>query len=496
MQNAKLKTIINVFFALVIITASVYAQKTKEAEFAGSFYPVDKNVLSSMIDGFLNQAGSLAVDGDILGIVVPHAGYIYSGAVAAYSYKSLTGKKFDTVVLLGSSHRHQFRGIAVYDDGVFSVPLGELAVDKAVAKEIGSLAPAQRNKDYFNNEHSLEVQLPFIIKTLGSVQIVPVLFGEVTFDNLEEISRKLTLISQDKKVLILVSTDLSHYLSYSDAVEKDEETAAWIKNKNVSLLWDSWINGEGRGCGISPLTAFLMYVKEKNADIEVLKYANSGDTAQDKSRVVGYMSAVAFKVRNEKEAGMQGYSLTDEEKNRLLKIARMTLERFLKDGKKTEVKADSDNLKVKRGAFVTLHKNGQLRGCIGTMAADAPLYKVIAEFAVYSATQDRRFSAVTYDELKDIEIEISVLTEPQYLAADSWQDLMNKLQPLRDGVIIISRLGSSTYLPQVWEQLPDKEEFLSSLCVKGGLAPDYWKTNFKDIKVQTYQAIVFSESQF
>ncbi|MBU1121852.1 MAG: AmmeMemoRadiSam system protein B [Candidatus Omnitrophota bacterium] len=484
----------------VLISSGVYAKNIKEAQFSGSFYPADKKALSSMVDRFLAEAdlsSVSAVSGDVLGIISPHAGYVYSGSVAAYGYKSLAGKKFDTVILLGSSHHYRFKGISIYDDGIFNTPLGKLSVDGRIASRFSSLAFAQFNKVYFNNEHSLEVQLPFIIKSLGKVKIVPILFGEVTLNDLEEISGKIDEISKDKKVLIVVSTDLSHYLEYQQAVKKDLETVNFIKNKDASALWDSWRSGEGRGCGLCPAIAFLMYVKSQAADIEILKYANSGDTASDKGRVVGYMSAVAYKklrtIKKEGEGMAQGDGLTHEDKDTLLKIARSTLESFLKDGSKPEVKVDSDNLKAKRGAFVTLHKNGKLRGCIGKMVADMPLYKVIPEFAIYSATEDIRFLPVSYEILKDIEIEISVLTEPVVLAVSSTQELLDKLQPLRDGVIIVTKYGSSTYLPQVWEQIPDKREFLSHLCAKGGAPADYWETNFKDIKVQTYQAIVFSE---
>ncbi|UCD15185.1 MAG: AmmeMemoRadiSam system protein B [Candidatus Omnitrophota bacterium] len=507
MMNVKLK-IISIFFILISMTASVYAGNVKKAEFAGSFYPGDRKALSSMIDEFLAEANAWAVEGKILGVISPHAGYIYSGPVAAYSFKSLQNKKFDTVIILGSSHRYRFKGISVYGKGAFNTPLGKLGIDKGVASKFSSLEFAQSNKDYFNNEHSLEVQLPFIIKVLGRPKIVPVLFGEVSFGDLEEVAAKFGEISQEKRILVIVSTDLSHYQAYQQAVRIDSQTLDLIKNKDVSSLWQSWRGGEGRACGMCPLIAFLMYVKNQAADIEILKYANSGDTAGDKSRVVGYVSGIAFKINNEKlkiknekaaaekEVGMAGYSLNDDEKVTLLRIARSTLESFLKDGQRPQVSVSSGNLKVNKGAFVTLHKNGQLRGCIGTMVADTPLYKVIPEFAVYSATRDRRFTPVVYEELADIEIEISVLTDPLYLEFSSAQELLDKLQPLRDGVIITTKYGSSTYLPQVWEQIPGREEFLSNLCAKGGAPYDYWERNFKDIKVQTYQAIVFNESQF
>ncbi|MEA3560495.1 MAG: AmmeMemoRadiSam system protein A [Candidatus Omnitrophota bacterium] len=189
---------------------------------------------------------------------------------------------------------------------------------------------------------------------------------------------------------------------------------------------------------------------------------------------------------------------TLKEKQYLLNLARRALGSYLKNGIVPEVQAGSlpEILKEKRACFVTLTERGhKLRGCIGLFEAKAPLYENVINRAIAAATKDPRFSPVTYDELKDIGIEISVLTLPEELKFDSPQDLLSKLQPKEDGVIIYSRYGSSTYLPQVWQQIPDKEIFLSHLCNKQGIPFDYWRTNYKDIRVEIYHAIVFSEKQ-
>jgi AmmeMemoRadiSam system protein A len=189
-------------------------------------------------------------------------------------------------------------------------------------------------------------------------------------------------------------------------------------------------------------------------------------------------------------------TLTDREKEFLVNLSRQTLYWYLKYGEIPSVDKEilTDNIKSKKACFVTLYKKGVgLRGCMGLFFPKEPLYKNVIDRTIAAATKDPRFKPVKYGELKDIKLEISVLTDPVTLKFNSPQELLDKLQPLRDGVIIITKYGSSTYLPQVWKQLPNKRDFLSNLCVKQGAPYDYWETNFGDITVQTYQAIVFGE---
>jgi hypothetical protein len=289
------KILLLIFITFVLCAPSkIYPQELKKSEFAGAFYPADKDSLNLMLEGFLREAEVPNIEGEILGIISPHAGYVYSGPVAAYSYKILESKQFDAVILLGPSHRYYFEGISVYPAGYFATPLGTLEVDDKVAQEFKTLKFVKFEPDYFKGEHSLEVQLPFLEKVLDKPKIVPIIFGKLTYEDLKEIGHKLTDISLKKKILVIVSTDLSHYHPYDEALKIDSKTLDFIKNKEDYSLAVSEDLGDGRACGISGLIAFIIYSKEKAADIKILKYANSGDTAGDKSRVVGYMSAVAF----------------------------------------------------------------------------------------------------------------------------------------------------------------------------------------------------------
>lgn len=473
----------------------VCSQDIKMAEFAGSFYPKDKEILNSKIDRFLKDVKIPSSNEQILGVISPHAGYIYSGPVAACSFKILEDKKFDTVVLLGPTHRYHFDGISIYPSGSFDTPLGGLEVDSQLAEGFKSLEFAIFEPKYFYGEHCIEVELPFVIKTLGKVKILPILFGKVDYEQMKQLAEKLSQVSSSRNILLVISTDLSHYQTYAKAVEIDKDTTKFIKKKDAHSLWFSRQFGGGRACGISPLVTFLIYAQIKEGDIKILKYANSGDMAGDKMKVVGYLSAAAYKkvtshqspVTSNKEGKMEEYSLNDEEKKHLLNIARSTLESYLKEKKVSKITVESKNLKEKRGAFVTLKKKGQLRGCVGRIVADIPLYEVISKVAIDSALNDSRFPPVNYEELEDIEIEISVLTP--FVKVEN----LEEIEVGKHGLMIKKGFYSGLLLPQVpLEWGWDKKTFLEHTCMKANLPANAYKD--KSIIIYRFSAIVFNES--
>ncbi len=286
------------FLFYIIIAMGIgrlYPQKIKECEFCGSFYPREGAVLNSFIDEVFEEVKPLSFKEEVLGVISPHAGYIYSGKVAAYSYKIFTERPFETVIILAPSHRYYFRGVSIYPQGYFHIPLGRFAVDKDLAAEFSSLDFVQFEPKYFNAEHSIEVQLPFLFKVLPQAKIVPILFGQVDFQSLERLADKLLEIAQKRKFLLVVSTDLSHFLTYKEANNLDGQTISLIKEKDAQGLFLTLGEGGGRACGIFGLITLLIYAQKLNARIEILKYLNSGDTAGDKDRVVGYLSAVMLK---------------------------------------------------------------------------------------------------------------------------------------------------------------------------------------------------------
>jgi len=414
------------------------------------------------------------INGEVKALIVPHAGYVYSGQVAATGFKHLNGK-YDTVIVLAPSHRYPLKGASLLDVTHFETPLGEVKLSekrKDILKEniIESIPEAHAQ------EHSLEIELPFLQKMLGDFELIPIVVGEV---NPELLANSL-IDYIDDKTLIVVSSDLSHYHTYDEAVALDVSCLNAINALDITEA----VNCEM--CGYYPVLTLMLIANKKNWKNEVLMYKNSGDVTGDKSSVVGY-SSIAF----------YDEGISSEDKEFLLKLARSTIENYLKDKKVPQVdetKLSNELLKVK-GCFVTLEKNNQLRGCIGHIMPQEKLYKCVIDNAISAAVNDYRFYPLTYDEFKDgVNIEISVLSVPEPLDFNSPEDLLNKLVPYKDGVVLQYSGRGATYLPSVWNQLPEKEGFLSSLCQKSGNNQDCWKKD--GLKIDIYHTLEFAEEEF
>ncbi|KYK26549.1 hypothetical protein AYK26_07460 [Euryarchaeota archaeon SM23-78] len=470
-----------IIFILILAYAGINNGKKAELEeeekvvrkpvFAGSWYPGNKNQLDTTIEAYFENVEEQEIDGTVRAMLVPHAGYVYSGQVAAYGFKHLNGQ-YDTVILLGPSHRYALSGASVLNVTHYATPLGEVKLSEKV-KNLLKEEVIQTLPQAHKEEHSLEIELPFLQKVLGKFELIPILVGPVDIDKFTQ-----TLLKYyDDKTLIVVSADLSHYHPYDKAVELDTYCLDTITNQDIEGLTKCEIDAPWA------IASLLHISQQKNWKPKVLLYKNSGDVTGDKSTgVVGYASVVFYEPE-----------LSSEEKEFLLELARTTIETYLSTGKKPsfDEKELTPNLKKVQGCFVTLNKNHNLRGCIGHILPQEELYKCVIDNAVNAAVHDSRFKPVTYDELEDIEIDISVLTVPQELKYDSPEDLLDKLRPNIDGVVLKKDWRQSTYLPQVWEQLPGKELFLSSLCKKAGLPNNCWQD--PSLQVQTYQALVFAE---
>jgi len=480
-----MKKILILFLLFYIFCFSDY----RKPSFSGSFYPSDKEELKSIIDKFLKNVNykEKVEKEKIIGIIAPHAGYIYSGAVAAYSFKLLQGLDIKTVILIGRSHNSYFKGGIIDNRDGWETPLGKVEIDKEIFEKLYKKKNFSVNKTLLDYEHSLEVEVPFLQVVLKNFKIFPILLGDSSKENIEKIADDIFEVLKNRKNWVIVSsTDLSHYYPYEIAKQKDLLLLETLKTKNLNLLSSYLKNKKIEMCADAAVLT-LLKIAEKFPDYEVkiLNYANSGDTSTDKSRVVGY-GAVAILKKDRKGGNM----LTENQKKLLLKIARETLENYLLGKKLPELKIDDPVLNEKRGVFVTLRKKVNLRGCIGYIEPVEPLYLAVRTMAIHSATRDPRFEPVTYEELKDIEIEISVLTVPQRVKS------ADEIVLGRDGVIVKRGFNQGVFLPQVAEETGwTKEEFLSYLCShKAGLPPDAWK----DPKTELYifQAEVFSESEF
>ncbi|MCM8772339.1 MAG: AmmeMemoRadiSam system protein B [Candidatus Omnitrophica bacterium] len=476
-------------FFIFLFCISIFPETYRNPSFSGIFYPEDKEKLKLMLNNFFKNVKykNIIEKEKIVGIISPHAGYIYSGQIAAYSFKILEGTKIETVILLGKSHLGFFKGGIVDDRKAWKTPLGKVEIDEEIFTKLNKKGNYFTNYDLLDKEHSLEVQIPFLQYILKDFKIFPILLGDSSRKNVEKIADDLFEVLKNKKnYLIVSSTDLSHYYPYDIAKKMDFLLLETLKTKNIDLLYSYLSNRKIEMCGDAGVLTLLKFAEKiGNYQVKVLYYANSGDTSGDKSKVVGYGSAVILKNGNK-----GGNMLTEKQKRLLLKIARETLENYLKGEKLPELKIDDPVLTEKRGVFVTLKKKGNLRGCIGYIEPIKPLYLAVREMAIHSATEDPRFNPVSYDELKDIEIEISVLTVPKKVKS------ADEIVLGRDGVIVKRGFNQGVFLPQVAAETGwTKEEFLSYLCShKAGLPPDAWK----DPKTELYifQAEVFSEGEF
>ena len=487
------------FLIFLLLPFFIFSKDIRKAKFAGSFYPGKKSSLSKMIDKFFSQIPEIEIDGDIFGIIVPHAGYIYSGKTASYAFKAIKGKKYSTVIIIGKSHHAVFKGAIIDKRDFWETPLGKVRIDKKIfnklskdknfhskkiiAYTIGGLGNVDVKK-ILDIEHSIEVEVPFLQKSLKNFKIFPVLTGDGSEENVKKIADSLYKVIEGRKdILIVASTDLSHYHPLNIAEKKDKLLLKLIEEKKFSLLRKKYKDKEVEMCGDAPVFILIEIAKKFSPfNVKVLNYSTSCNYSGNKEKVVGYGAVVFFK----KERKM----LTRQQKKLLLEIARKTLEEYLSGKKLSPLKIDDPVLKEKRGVFVTLKKHGNLRGCIGYIMPVLPLFEAVRKMAIESATNDPRFPPVTFEELKDIEIEISVLTVPKQVKS------ADEIVLGRDGVIVERGFHKGVFLPQVATETGwSKEEFLSNLCAhKAGLPPDAWKD--PETKLYTFQAEVFSESEF
>lgn len=473
--------------------AKMSTQKFKKEEIrppavAGAFYTSDAKTLSEQIKDFLSNVPAKTLSGKIVALISPHAGYMYSGQVAAYGYKLLEGKKFDTVVVIAPSHRAYFRGASVYNKGAYQIPLGLIPVNTGLAQHlieqddlISYVAQAH------TQEHSLEVQLPFLKIVLGDFKLLPIVIGSYDLATCESISETIYQVVKDKNVLIVASSDLSHFHPYDKAVEMDTIVINHVKNFDAKDLFKDTSSKKCEACGSGPMITTMLLAKKLGANkSEHLFYANSGDVTGDKSGVVGYMSAVLYSNPGQEKGkkAVKDSGLTDEEKEILHKIAKVTIESKCRGEKYPEIKISSETLMEKRGAFVTLHKRGKLRGCIGYIRAQKPLHETIREMALAAAFQDSRFNPVKKYELKNINIEISVLTPLKKI------DSIEEIEVGKHGIYIIKGYNSGILLPQVATEYGwDRNTFLEHTCTKAGLPTDAWKK--KDTEIYIYSADIF-----
>jgi MEMO1 family protein len=434
----------------------------RPAAVAGLFYPDNPIELKRTVADLLAHAGAGVARPAPKALIVPHAGYIYSGAVAASAYSALADlrDRIRRVVLLGPTHRVPVRGLALPEAERFATPLGEVPLDCAGMQALAGLPQVVRSAAAHQMEHSLEVQLPFLQQVLGDFQLLPLAVGDASA---AEVAEVLEQVWGGDETLIVISSDLSHFLPDALARQVDGETVKAI------LALNPYLNHE-QACGATPVNGLLLAAKRHGLHPVALDVRNSSDTAGDPERVVGY---AAFAFRPEADSDRP-----DAEKGAtLLKLARAEIASKL--GRPGAVSAQSDWLAEPGATFVTLTRQGELRGCIGTLEAHRPLGVDVRENAVAAAFRDPRFMPLSRAEFDEIRVEVSLLSPTEPLAVDDEAAALAALRPHVDGVVFEYGHYRSTFLPQVWEQLPEPAEFLAHLKRKAGLPVDFWAEQVK-----------------
>lgn len=491
---------------LIVFPAGCIAKEdmmTRTPAVAGQFYPSDKNELSKIVDEFLSKTKKQNLNGKIIGLISPHAGYVFSGQTAAWSYKQVEGEKIETVILIGSSHNYPVKGAAVWTGGNFSTPLGEVSIDEKLTKELLSSKIFQSNNNVHIPEHSLEVQIPFLQRVLKNFKIVAILINdEQSYKDVAEIIAK-TISTSKKSVLLVASTDMTHYPVKKDAEIVDKDILKTIEKFNPAELIrvnDNWLSKNIPElhctlCGLPSVLTVMETSKILGADKSVIiNYSNSAASSYgDANKVVGYGAAAFVKTTGSRkpEVGSEKeFSLTKDAQKELLQIARNSIDVYLTTGKIPKFTTTNPELLNNGAVFVTLEKNHNLRGCIGTTEARMPIYEAVTQLAIASAVEDYRFSPVTKNELKDVKIEISVLSPLKKISSAT------EIIEGKHGVVVKKGSRSGLFLPQVWEhpELSKKEAFLSELCrQKAGLETDAWKKG--DADLYTFTVFAFKEEQ-
>jgi MEMO1 family protein len=427
---------------------------------AGMFYPADPAKLAAEVDELLATAERS--HHDVVApkaIIVPHAGYVYSGAVAASAYSRLRNarRSIRRVVLLGPVHRVPVRGLALPGVDVFQTPLGAVTLDQEAIAKVRNLPQVTQSAAAHEMEHSLEVHLPFLQRLLDDFTLVPFAVGDASR---EEVAEVLDALWGGDETLIVVSSDLSHFLPYDAARTIDAETASMILDLRSDI-------DHQHACGGTPVNGLMLTANRRKLKVQLVDLRNSGDTAGDRNRVVGYGSfIVTSPAALDANAGAT-----------LIGIARAAIGEQL--GTASHAADGAAWLRQPGATFVTLTRASELRGCIGSLEAKRPLAIDVRENAVAAAFRDPRFKPLSAVEWADTHIEISLLSALEPIPAEDEASTLGNLRPGIDGLVLEFGHHRGTFLPQVWEQLPHPEAFLLNLKRKAGLPPDFWEPGMK-----------------
>ena len=451
---------------------------------AGTFYPGTRDALERQLARFVSEAAGVASAPDAAAIpkaiIAPHAGYAYSGPVAARAYARLAAARgrISRVVLIGPSHHVAFRGLAVDMSHAWATPSGTVALDHEAIARLRQVPMVGQLDAAHAREHALEVHVPFLQHALGAFRLVPIVAGDAPPD---VVAAALDAVWGEEETLIVVSTDLSHYLDYAACQRLDAQTAEAIERFDGAAISGT------QACGQVPTRGLLRLARQRGMSIERLDLRNSGDTAGPRDRVVGYGAWALFEAANlddPERAAIEALGPT------LIEIVQGGIVVGFHTGQPAELRVGAPlhaRLTAPGAAFVTLRRNGQLRGCIGSPVARRPLAVDVVEHAFNAAFRDPRFPRLHLLELAELDLSVSVLTPPVAMRFDDETDLLAQLRPGVDGLIVEDMARRSLFLPSVWQEIRDKRHFLAALKMKAGMRPEHFSAQFRASRFRSFE---------
>ena len=442
-------------------------ERVKMASVAGMFYPINKEELLEAIKQFETN-NVKDYDVSTRAIIVPHAGYFYSGQLASNGFQYLS-KSVKNIFIIAPSHHVAVDKPVLSDYEHWQTPLGEISINQKINKELIAEFGCQYLNDAFEKEHAVEVQVPFVQYLYEDVKIIPILLNYHTDNKLTDIIAKYY---QNEENAFVISTDLSHFHKDDEAKKIDNATANMIEMIGTAQMTPH------HACGSAGICALHKFVEANDFSLIRIGMTNSASSSGNKDRVVGYGAWLLYE-------GKSTEFIKDRYSDFMLEICRNSIKAGL-DNQQIAITSKVPPVFNQLGAcFVTLNINGRLRGCIGSIVAHQPLIIDLAQHAYDSAFRDNRFPPLTSEEYDKIDISISLLSPPAKMQFKDEQDLLNKITPFEDGIIIRDGKYQSVYLPSVWEQIPNKVDFLNNLKIKAGLPPTHFSSTFEAFKYST-----------
>ncbi|MBI2876856.1 MAG: AmmeMemoRadiSam system protein B [Candidatus Tectomicrobia bacterium] len=455
-------------------TADENQMEVRPSILQGTWYPSTSQALGSQVDTLLQAAPSVQLPGSLRALIVPHAGYAYSGRCAAHAYRALADRQYRRVIVLAPSHYGGFRGGSILPVSYYETPLGLVEVDQEAVRSLRAHPLIGVQVEAELREHSLEIQLPFLQRSLSGFKLVPLLIGQLAREEYPvlagEIQRQV-----DDHTLLIASSDFTHYgprfgyLPFDREIPYriwmlDSHALARIQERDVEGFLHYVADTGATICGFRPIALLLQSLPE-DVRGQVLDYYSSGEMTGDYTNSVSY-AALVFTCDPER--------LDGEEKRTLLSIARDTMELYLRMGQMLEVENGpyvlTERLQRRLGTFVTLEKEGRLRGCIGNVLPNKPLYESVRDNAIHAAVRDPRFPAMAVEEVPQVRLEVSVLSTLKRVAT------LREIWVGRHGLLVRKGSRSGLLLPRVaLDHRWDLQTFLENACLKAGLQPQDWK---------------------